>query len=201
MHGDGVWQLTSFSPTAVFVNDSPLAGSIQLEDEDELEILDNYFVFRERDTEDSTYYELIYQLTIQDVPSRLANERIVREALTREAAHASRYRSSLAVASIGLYCEDCRPTALDHYLRDFGEVLRQALGRAVTVGRIDSRELAIVAPNFDAGTLHDNISAAHSIVQTNALTFPPCRIQIEVSAYHEGLTAADLLRKAARSAE
>jgi GGDEF domain-containing protein len=129
--------------------DRELLTRRMLDSGDDIRVVDTFFRFLCGSGSElsNRYHETIYELTIRDLPTGLANGRYLRDVLDREVSRALQYGKRLAVITLQFEpATRAAPAGGHDLLREVADEIRSGAPRDWIAGRGGELEVLIVAP-------------------------------------------------------
>jgi len=193
------------STNGTFVNDRQITEH-RLRDGDQIRIGRAILKFLTSGNVEAQYHEEIYRLMTVDGLTQVHNKRFFGEALEKEFARSVRYRHPFTVVVFDIdHFKKVNDTyghlAGDEVLRRIGHLVQAKVRTNDTVARIGGEEFAVLLPEVarEGGiTLAEKLRAmiADEVFSHSGTTIP-VTVSLGVASWHEGITDAESLLKAA----
>jgi two-component system cell cycle response regulator len=155
---------------------------------------------------ESAYHEEIYQMTISDGLTAVANVRAINEFLDREVARSRRYGRGLALLMLDIdhfkaVNDDMGHLTGDYVLRELAQICNRRVRREELFGRYGGEEFVLVLPETTLDGACKYAEALRQLIATHEFAFEGNRLRVTVSIgvatfEPEMAGATDLIRAA-----
>lgn len=193
------------STNGTYLNDH-LIERAQLRTGDLLKIGDTIFKFLCGKDIESSYHEEIYQMTINDGLTQIANKRYLLEFLEGELSRSRRYDRNLALIMLDIdhfknINDEFGHLTGDFVLKEMAALIRKRIRREELFARYGGEEFAIVLPETDEEGGREFATIVRELVESAVFEFEGNLIPVTVSLGVVGRTPKmsapqDLIRKA-----
>ena len=203
---DGIYVIDLASTNGTYVNDSnePVKER-RLERGDQLRIGATIFKYLSGSDIEVQYHEIIFQMTVTDGLTNLANRKQLDAVLQEEIARARRHERDLAVLMLDIdHFKGINDTyghlVGDSVLRNLATILQRRLRPTDRLGRYGGEEFCAILPEtslLNAARIAEELRAlveAHSFVAEDT----PVRVTVSIGAgaLEAGMSVADMYRSA-----
>ena len=180
------------STNGTYLNDS-LIERAQLRTGDLLKIGDTIFKFLCGKDIESSYHEEIYQMTISDGLTQIANKRFLLEFLEGEISRAKRYERNLALIMLDIdhfkqINDEFGHLTGDYVLKEMATLVKKRIRREELFARYGGEEFAIVLPETDEEGARDFAEIVRRIVEEAVFEFEGNLVPVTVSLGVAGIT-------------
>jgi two-component system cell cycle response regulator len=192
------------STNGTFLNEAEVEGPSPLRNGDFIRCGGAVFKFIEGGNLEALYHEEIYQLTITDGLTQVANKRCFVEFLEREVVRATRHHRALALAMLDVdhfkaVNDRFGHLAGDRILRGIADVVRRRVRRDELLARYGGEEFAIVLPETPIENAVLLCERVREIVECEAFSYDgqpiPVTVSLGVGTLSAGESGQDLLRR------
>jgi diguanylate cyclase (GGDEF)-like protein len=194
------------STNGTFVNDRPVADAL-LGDGDYLRVGKSIFRFLAGGNIEAEYHEEIYRLVIIDALTQVHNRRYLTEFLEREVARSRTHGRPLSLVLFDIdrfksLNDDLGHLGGDAVLRDLVQAVKAVVHREDLLARYGGEEFALVLVETRPDQALRVAEQVRAAVANFPFSFEGRRLSVTVSLGvagtlgHEGLTAAELIRRA-----
>lgn len=173
------------STNGTFVNDVPVKREC-LRHGDLITVGGVIFKFIIGGNIEGLYHEVIYQMTITDGLTQVANKRFLLDFLEREIARAIRFGRSLALIMFDIdhfkaINDKYGHLAGDHILKELCVLLKKVVRKEELLARYGGEEFVVVLPETGLSTACTLAEKTRRMVESNTFTFSGAKIPVTIS--------------------
>jgi len=185
-HADDVRVLEDLESTnGTYLNDQPV-DCCELRSGDLVRIGDVICKYLCGRNVESAYHEEIYQMTISDGLTAVANVRALNEFLDREVARSRRYGRGLALLMLDIdhfkaVNDDLGHLTGDFVLRELAQICSRRVRREELFARYGGEEFTLVLPETTLEGAVQYADALRQLIATHEFAFEGNRVQVTVS--------------------
>ena len=173
------------STNGTYLNDNIVFRS-KLRSGDFIKIGDTIFKFLSGQNIESAYHEEIYNMTIRDGLTQIANKRYLLEFLEVEFARSKRYKRNLALIMIDIdhfkqINDEYGHLTGDYVLKGMADVIRGRIRREELFARYGGEEFAVVLPETDKAGAKEFADIIRKLIEEATFEFEGNTISVTVS--------------------
>lgn len=183
----GHWVVDLQSTNGTYRNQQQVPGTgVLLVSGDYVQVGDAIFKYLTGDNIEAQFHEEIYQLTIRDSLTQIANKRVLVEFLDKEFARAKRYQRNLSVVMLDLdHFKRVNDTyghlTGDFVLREFARLASLRIRREELLARYGGEEFVVVLPEMDLQEACEFAEAVRKSIEDHVFRFEGVTLRLTAS--------------------